>query len=241
MRDAAELSAAAHAALAAEFPEAEAIGFHGQTLAHDPAGRGTHQAGRWRGAGAGRWAGAWSGTFAPRTCAGAARARRWHRSFIMALARWAVAQGHLPDAPLVFLNMGGVGNLTWCDPRVTLPQDGCVAFDTGPANAPVNDLMRARLRVSHDDGGRLAASGTPDRSRAATVPEQPLFPRAARRSRWTAMPSPTWRARSRRLGMRMPRPRWSTRRRRRWPTGCAGCPILLPKFWSAGAGGTTRR
>ena len=36
----------AHAELAADFPEAEVVGFHGQTLAHDPAGRGTHQAGR---------------------------------------------------------------------------------------------------------------------------------------------------------------------------------------------------
>ena len=35
----------AHAEVAAGFPEAELVAFHGQTLAHDPGGRGTHQAG----------------------------------------------------------------------------------------------------------------------------------------------------------------------------------------------------
>ena len=44
--EAAALSVAAHAALAVDFPEAQVIGFHGQTLAHDPGGRGTHQAGQ---------------------------------------------------------------------------------------------------------------------------------------------------------------------------------------------------
>ncbi|WP_225207864.1 anhydro-N-acetylmuramic acid kinase, partial [Novosphingobium huizhouense] len=34
-----------------------------------------------------------------------------------------------------------------------------MAFDTGPANAPINDLMRARLRQSHDRDGALAAAG----------------------------------------------------------------------------------
>jgi anhydro-N-acetylmuramic acid kinase len=32
-----------------------------------------------------------------------------------------------------------------------------LAFDTGPANAPMNDLMRARLGLARDEGGRLAA------------------------------------------------------------------------------------
>ena len=46
---AAALSVASHAALAADFPEAAVIGYHGQTLAHDPAGGRTHQAGQgWR-------------------------------------------------------------------------------------------------------------------------------------------------------------------------------------------------
>jgi anhydro-N-acetylmuramic acid kinase len=35
----------AHAELLARFPDAALLGVHGQTLAHDPRGRGTHQAG----------------------------------------------------------------------------------------------------------------------------------------------------------------------------------------------------
>ena len=45
VREAAEIVTDAHRALLAAFPEAELVGFHGQTLAHDPEGRGTHQAG----------------------------------------------------------------------------------------------------------------------------------------------------------------------------------------------------
>jgi anhydro-N-acetylmuramic acid kinase len=45
VEEAAEVVETAHAALLSGFEGAEVIGFHGQTLAHDPGGRGTHQAG----------------------------------------------------------------------------------------------------------------------------------------------------------------------------------------------------
>ena len=43
--EAAEIVETAHAELLSQFEGAELIGFHGQTLAHDPHGRGTHQVG----------------------------------------------------------------------------------------------------------------------------------------------------------------------------------------------------
>ena len=43
--DAAEVVETAHAAVLSRFAKAEMVGFHGQTLAHEPRGRGTHQAG----------------------------------------------------------------------------------------------------------------------------------------------------------------------------------------------------
>ena len=43
--EAAAVVEAAHVALLAEFEGVDLVGFHGQTLAHDPKGRGTHQAG----------------------------------------------------------------------------------------------------------------------------------------------------------------------------------------------------
>jgi anhydro-N-acetylmuramic acid kinase len=77
------------------------------------------------------------------------------------LARWIGA-----EQPLVFLNLGGVGNLTWVDPTVPEPQlpGACLAFDTGPANAPINDLMQARRGLDCDAGGALAATGVVDQT-----------------------------------------------------------------------------
>ncbi len=42
---AAEVVETAHAEVLSRFEGAEIVGFHGQTLAHDPGGRGTHQCG----------------------------------------------------------------------------------------------------------------------------------------------------------------------------------------------------
>ena len=179
----AQLVQAAHADLARQFPDAQLIGFHGQTLAHDPRGRGTHQAGD-----------------------GAALARMTDRPvvwdfrsedvrqggegaplvpfFHWACANWAVGQGCLPAAPVAFLNLGGVGNISWVDPTAPAPETAgaCVAFDTGPANAPLNDLMRRRRRQSRDEGGALAASGTADQGIVAAFLDDPWFRRPAPKS-----------------------------------------------------------
>jgi anhydro-N-acetylmuramic acid kinase len=68
------------------------------------------------------------------------------------------------EAPIAFLNLGGVGNLTWVDPRHASAEvpGACLAFDTGPANAPINDLVAQRLGLEFDAGGALAAAGVPD-------------------------------------------------------------------------------
>jgi len=143
------------APLLEEVPDVSLLGFHGQTLAHDPHGRGTHQAGD----GAvlalalGRRV-VWDFRSADVRLGGegAPLAPFYH----FALARWLGAR-----APLAFLNLGGVGNLTWIDPAAAAPEaeGALLAFDTGPANAPLNDLMQARLGISQDEGGALAATG----------------------------------------------------------------------------------
>ncbi|PZO65605.1 MAG: anhydro-N-acetylmuramic acid kinase [Paracoccus denitrificans] len=157
--DAADLSVATHAALAADFPEAEVIGFHGQTLAHDPAGRRTHQAGQgWQLARATKRPVVWD--FRTEDVRLGGEGAPLAPFFHHALARHAVAAGRLSDAPVAFLNLGGVGNLTWTDPRIADPVQASLAFDTGPANAPLNDLMRRRLGLARDQGGALAATGS---------------------------------------------------------------------------------
>ena len=178
---AAALSEAAHAALAADFPEAAVIGFHGQTLAHDPARRRTHQAGQgWRLARATGRPVVWD--FRTEDMRRGGEGAPLVPFFHHALARWAMGQGLLPAAPVVFLNLGGVGNLTWCDPCDPDPAAACLAFDTGPANAPLNDLMRARRGAARDEGGRLAAAGTPCEASLAAFLRHPYFARRAPKS-----------------------------------------------------------
>lgn len=60
-------------------------------------------------------------------------------------------------APVAFLNLGGVANLTWIGAEGDL-----VAFDTGPANGLIDLVVQQRGAGRYDDGGRLAAAGRVD-------------------------------------------------------------------------------
>lgn len=151
-----------HAEVLAPFNNADLVGFHGQTLAHDPQGLfgppRTHQAGD--GAVLAQALGkpvVWDFRTADVQMGGegAPLAPFYH----FALAKKMGAQD-----PIAILNLGGVGNLTWIDPSLPHPDsDGALlAFDTGPANAPINDLMMARRGLEYDEGGTLAAQGQVD-------------------------------------------------------------------------------
>ncbi|WP_128253906.1 anhydro-N-acetylmuramic acid kinase [Falsirhodobacter deserti] len=167
-----------HAELLAQFPQAQVVGFHGQTLAHDPGGRGTLQAG-----------------------SGARLADRLDCPVVWDFRTEDVRQGgqgaplvpfyHFAcarraglDAPVAFLNLGGVGNVTWIDPRKATPEDegALLAFDTGPANAPINDLMRERFGLERDENGMLAAQGIPDEALLGRFLEHAFFSRNAPKS-----------------------------------------------------------
>ncbi len=146
---------AAHAELLARFGGVQLVGFHGQTLAHDPGGRGTHQLGD--GAALSATLGlpvVWDFRSADVRLGGegAPLAPFFH----FACARWIGAR-----APLAFLNLGGVGNLTWVDPGRQRPEEAgaLLAFDTGPANAPLDDLLQARRGAPFDRDGALARRG----------------------------------------------------------------------------------
>jgi anhydro-N-acetylmuramic acid kinase len=168
---AAEVVETAHAELLSRFKGAEIVGFHGQTLAHDPRGRGTHQAGN--GALLARVLGlpvVWD--FRSSDVQMGGQGAPLAPFFHFACAKFAGE-----DLPVAILNLGGVGNITWIDPRQSGPEayGALMAFDTGPANAPVNDFMETRLGLALDSDGALAASGQVDETVVADFLRHPYF------------------------------------------------------------------
>jgi anhydro-N-acetylmuramic acid kinase len=72
-------------------------------------------------------------------------------------------------APAAALNLGGVANVTWWG------GEELAAFDTGPANGPLNEWMERRGLGAFDEDGRLAASGVVDEDRIARLLARPFF------------------------------------------------------------------
>lgn len=69
----------------------------------------------------------------------------YHRALAIGLRR----------LPLAFVNIGGVANITY------VGGDGrLIAFDTGPGNALIDDLMARRSGAAHDADGATAARGS---------------------------------------------------------------------------------
>ncbi|MBK1668486.1 anhydro-N-acetylmuramic acid kinase [Rhodovibrio sodomensis] len=147
-----------------------AIGFHGHTVAHDPAIRMTRQIGD-----SGRLARQTGidvvGDFRLADVAaggqGAPFAPYYHRARATGL-----------DRPLAVLNLGGVGNVTWLGRRF----HEILAFDTGPGNALLDDLVAARTGRGYDRDGELSATGQVDRAALAAMLAHPFFDRAPPKS-----------------------------------------------------------
>ena len=163
--------AEAHVAALFGFEDIALVGFHGQTLAHDPAGRGTHQLGD--GAALSAALGlpvVWDFRSADVRLGG-------QGAPLAPLYHWALAKWMRATAPCAFLNLGGVGNLTWINPTCAKPEDdgALLAFDTGPANAPINDLMQARRNLPCDTDGKLAAQGQVDEAVITRFLAAPYF------------------------------------------------------------------
>src|SRR5579871_1373390 len=157
------------------------VGFHGQTVLHRPKARLTIQIGDGS-ALAKRLALPVVYDFRAADVAaggeGAPLAPAYHR----ALA------GNLDvSKPLAVVNIGGVANITFID-----GDRDPIAFDTGPGNAPIDDLVRARTGAAHDLDGRLAANGKVDEPLVARVLADPFFaakpPKSLDRAAFAALP-----------------------------------------------------
>jgi anhydro-N-acetylmuramic acid kinase len=83
---------------------------------------------------------------------------------------------HLPK-PLMVLNWGGVGNVTYLGAAGEI-----AALDTGPANALIDDFLLARRGLAYDENGALAASGRVHRELVDDFMRDPYFARPAPKS-----------------------------------------------------------
>jgi anhydro-N-acetylmuramic acid kinase len=141
----------------------DVIGFHGQTVLHRPAAGLTVQLGDGRLLAQATGIDVVYDMRAADVAAGgegAPLAPAYHR----ALA------ARLPQRPCVLLNVGGVANVTWIGAN-----DALIAFDTGPGNAMIDDLMLRATGAPCDADGKLAASGTVDERVVRTYLMHPYF------------------------------------------------------------------
>jgi anhydro-N-acetylmuramic acid kinase len=148
----------------------DVIGFHGQTIKHDPQKGVSWQLGDGR-----RMArelgcsvvthfrqndiqhGGQGAPFVP----------AYHRALIRAYA---------VEEPVAVVNIGGVSNVTLVD------GDLLHACDCGPGNALIDDWVSAHCGVPYDDGGKIAASGHMDPDALSALLSDDYFRRAGPKS-----------------------------------------------------------
>ncbi len=140
----------------------DCIGFHGQTIKHEPHLGKTWQLGD--GACMARELGCVVvNKFRDADLRGGGQGAPFAPAYHGALARSSGLK-----LPVAILNIGGVSN-------VTLVADDLHAFDCGPGNALIDDWVRSRAGVPYDDGGRLAAGGTVNDKALAQLMDHPYF------------------------------------------------------------------
>lgn len=156
------------AVLALDRP-ADIIGFHGQTILHQPQNRRTWQVGD-------------AALLARRT--GITVAHDFRSADVAAGGQGAplvpvfhAALARDLERPLAILNIGGVANVTF------IGADGdLVAFDTGPGNGPLDDWVARHTGAAFDRDGALAGAGTVDTTVLGRLLEHPYFARLAPKS-----------------------------------------------------------
>lgn len=140
----------------------DVVGFHGQTIFHQPDQGFTKQIGD--GARLGERLGIdvvndFRSNDVAHGGQGAPLVPVFHRALAAEMAK-----------PLAILNLGGVGNVTLIDQDAAL-----YAFDTGPANALIDDWVRSNGAGDFDQDGKLAKAGTIDQAALQKMLSHPYF------------------------------------------------------------------
>lgn len=95
----------------------------------------------------------------------------------LACAYHAAMAAHVPGRPVAFVNIGGVGNITFVDETGNL-----LAFDTGPGNALMDDWCLQHTGKPVDVDGALARTGTVDEDVLAELRRHKYFQEAPPKS-----------------------------------------------------------
>lgn len=127
--------------------EADVIGFHGQTITHDPDNGFTWQIGD------GARLAVETGIDVVCDMRQADIRAGGQGAPLLPLYHQALLSEQ--EKPVAVLNLGGVGNITY----VGEGGDELVAFDCGPANAMMDDFMVLRTGASFDEDGAMASKG----------------------------------------------------------------------------------
>ncbi|MBI1239653.1 MAG: anhydro-N-acetylmuramic acid kinase [Alphaproteobacteria bacterium] len=140
------------------------IGYHGQTVLHQPAQRLTWQIGD--GVALARE----TGIDVINDFRTADVAAGGQGAPLVPLYHQALVMGLRTELPLAVVNIGGVANVTYVGADGSL-----LAFDTGPGNAPIDDWALRHTGEAVDKDGALAASGAVDAARLAAMLDHPFF------------------------------------------------------------------
>ena len=142
--------------------EVHAIGFHGQTVLHRPPSSKT--AGQTRQLGDGALMAATLGIAVVNDFRSADMTGGGHGAPLAAIYHRALLSQLGAAGETVILNLGGVANITWWDGA-----DQLIAFDAGPANAPLNDFVHNMGEGNYDVNGEFALAGKVDEQRLSQL------------------------------------------------------------------------
>lgn len=145
------------------------IGFHGQTVLHNPAQRRTWQIGN------AALLARLTGTPVAHDFRSADVAAGGQGAPLAPVFHAAIA-GNLAR-PVAILNIGGVANLTWIGADKSM-----IAFDTGPGNGPLDDWVRRHTAAPFDRDGALAHAGQADATVLSRLIAHPYFRKPAPKS-----------------------------------------------------------
>ncbi|MCE9650376.1 MAG: anhydro-N-acetylmuramic acid kinase [Parvibaculum sp.] len=142
----------------------DVIGFHGQTVLHQPASRRTVQIGM--GAELARL----TGIDVVNDFRSADVAAGGHGAPLVPLYHQALVKSLGIKESVAVINIGGVGNVTY------VGNDGLlIAFDTGPGNALIDDWAHRHTDIPVDKDGALAEAGEVDVDALEKLMDNPFF------------------------------------------------------------------